>query len=596
MDIDASYNKDIESIREKEFPNLRGETYVEHVGTTLYARSQMEAFQRDLLGNLYGNPHSNSLSSCLATDVIDQVRYRILQHFNTNHEEYSVVFTSGCTGALKLLAETFTFDPLSQSNQCDSYSINCNISKRQKGSFIYLLDNHTSVQGMRETMATRARLVYCLDTTILDCDRDIEEVKEGLIFKTEHSEPGGNNLFAFPAQSNFSGTKYPLSWLAKVCHGQFEFQKQLTGQWYTVLDAAALICTSVLDLEKYKPDFVTLSFYKMFGFPTGIGALLVRNQSAHVLQKRYFGGGTVEVSTAQEDFRVFRQSISDRFEDGTVPFLDIIGLRHGFNALDKIGGGIERISQHTFTIAQYFHHNLSSLHHGNGRPVAEIYCDNKFDDIQTQGPIINFNLRRANGDYVGFAEVDKMAQLYNIHLRTGCFCNIGACQKYLHLSSKQVKDNFQAGHSCGDSRDLIEGIPTGSVRISFGYPSILKDAQICLNFITECFLEKSGEKFNFLNMSLQDFHSDHLSHSESEANRQPSCFDNSESGFSSEEEFKDCRSEEVLETVLHKQYDQSESLSLSPLEKVHILESCDEHTKRLTGIMLYPVKSCGAME
>ncbi|XP_069121921.1 molybdenum cofactor sulfurase 3-like [Argopecten irradians] len=593
MDVDASYNRDIESIREREFPNLKDETYVEHVGTALYARSQMEGLHHDLLGNLYGNPHSNSQSSSLATDVVDQVRYRILHHFNTDHKEYSVIFTSGCTGALKLLAESFTFDPVSHSNQNGS-KINHNNSERKTGSFIYLLDNHTSVQGMRETMATRAGIIYCLDTPELDCDLD-----NGRISKAEYYDPGGNNLFAFPGQSNFSGTKYPLTWVAKAHHGQFCFQKQLPGQWYTVLDAAALVSTSDLDLGMYKPDFVTLSFYKMFGFPTGIGALLVRNQSAHVLEKRYFGGGTVEVSTAQENFRVFRQNISDRFEDGTLSFLDIIALRHGFDTLNRIGGGIQKISQHSFTIAQYFHHNLSSLRHGNGQQMAEIYCGGKFDDIQTQGPIINFNLRRANGNYIGFAEVDKMAQLYNIHLRTGCFCNIGACQKYLRLSSAQVKDNFQAGHTCGDNRDLIDGHPTGSVRVSFGYSSILKDAQVCLNFICESFQEKTGEKVDFLKISLQDFRchvSDHVIYEESGGIEKTSNLDSTESDLSSDEEFIDCQSEQALETIVHEKSDQSELLTLSSLQMDHILQSCDENTRRLTGIMLYPIKSCGAME
>lgn len=82
-----------------------------------------------------------------------------------------------------------------------------------------------------------------------------------------------------------------------------------------------------------------------------------------------------------------------------------------------------------------------------------------------------------------------MASLYNIHLRTGCFCNTGACQKYLSLSNKQVKDNLSAGHVCGDDVDLIEGQPTGSVRISFGYMSSFADAKTFLNFIEECFLE-----------------------------------------------------------------------------------------------------------
>ena len=83
-----------------------------------------------------------------------------------------------------------------------------------------------------------------------------------------------------------------------------------------------------------------------------------------------------------------------------------------------------------------------------------------------------------------------MASLYNIHLRTGCFCNTGACQKLLILSNEQIKNNLSAGHVCGDDVDLIAGKPTGSVRISFGYMSSFTDAQTFLNFLEECFLER----------------------------------------------------------------------------------------------------------
>jgi len=82
-----------------------------------------------------------------------------------------------------------------------------------------------------------------------------------------------------------------------------------------------------------------------------------------------------------------------------------------------------------------------------------------------------------------------MASLYNIHLRTGCFCNTGACQQFLNLSNEQIKSNLSAGHVCGDDIDLIAGKPTGSVRISFGYMSNFDDAKTFLNFLRGCFLE-----------------------------------------------------------------------------------------------------------
>lgn len=49
---------------------------------------------------------------------------------------------------------------------------------------------------------------------------------------------------------------------------------------------------------------------------------------------------------------------------------------------------------------------------------------------------------------------------------------------------------FKAGHVCGDSIDLVDGQPTGSVRVSFGYMSTFEDCQKFLNFVAECFVEK----------------------------------------------------------------------------------------------------------
>lgn len=77
------------------------------------------------------------------------------------------------------------------------------------------------------------------------------------------------------------------------------------SQWLVALDAAAFVPTNPLDLSQVKPDFVTLSFYKMFGFPTGIGALLVRNAVVGVMEKVYWGGGTVSMASEIYRFNKF---------------------------------------------------------------------------------------------------------------------------------------------------------------------------------------------------------------------------------------------------------------------------------------------------
>ncbi|CAN2389178.1 molybdenum cofactor, partial [Pristimantis euphronides] len=300
------------------------------------------------------------------------------------------------------------------------------------------------------------------------------------------------HLFCYPAQSNHSGTKYPLSWIKKIQTGKM-LPIQVPGNWIVLLDAASFVSTSPLDLAVYKPDLLPISFYKIFGFPTGLGALIVSNRIANLLKKTYFGGGTAAAYLSKEDFYVPKDSISNRFEDGTVSFLDIIALKHGFDILQKLTGGMEKIRSHTHALASYTYSVLSALRYANGRPVVCIYSGTEVRTLDVQGPIINFNVLDENGEAIGYTQVDKLASLYNIHFRTGCFCNAGSCQKYLGMSSTEIKRNLQAGHICGDDMDIIDGRPTGSVRISFGFMSTFEDAKVFLNFIVDTFIKRSSQ-------------------------------------------------------------------------------------------------------
>ncbi|KAL0613406.1 LOW QUALITY PROTEIN: Molybdenum cofactor sulfurase [Plecturocebus cupreus] len=460
----------LRELRAREFGRLAGTVYLDHAGATLFSQSQLESFTSDLMENIYGNPHSQNISSKLTHDTVEQVRYRILAHFHTTAEDYSVIFTAGSTAALKLVAEAFPWVPQ---------------GPESSGSrFCYLTDSHTSVVGMRNvTMAMNV-----MSTPVRP--EDLWSAKE---HRASANDPDCKlpHLFCYPAQSNFSGARYPLSWIEEVKSGWLCPVSTL-GKWFVLLDAASYVSTSPLDLSAHQADFVPISFYKIFGFPTGLGALLVHNRVAPLLRKTYFGGGTASAYLAGEDFYIPRPSVAQRFEDGTISFLDVIALKHGFDTLERLTGGMENIKQHTFTLAQYTYVALSSLRYPNGAPVVRIYSDSDFSSPEVQGPVINFNVLDDKGNIIGYSQVDKMASLYNIHLRTGCFCNTGACQRHLGISNEMVRRHFQAGHVCGDDMDLINGQPTGSVRISFGYMSTLDDAQAFLRFIIDTRLHSSG--------------------------------------------------------------------------------------------------------
>jgi molybdenum cofactor sulfurtransferase len=56
-------------------------------------------------------------------------------------------------------------------------------------------------------------------------------------------------------------------------------------RYLVLLDAAAYLPAHPLDLARHPADFVAASFYKMFGYPTGLGALVLRTELVPQLRK-----------------------------------------------------------------------------------------------------------------------------------------------------------------------------------------------------------------------------------------------------------------------------------------------------------------------
>lgn len=66
---------------------------------------------------------------------------------------------------------------------------------------------------------------------------------------------------------------------------------------------------------------------------------------------------------------------------------------------------MERISEHTFNLAQLAYQRMTSLRHSNGQPLAVLYTKTDYTDRMKQGGIVTFNLLRADGSYIGYSEV-----------------------------------------------------------------------------------------------------------------------------------------------------------------------------------------------
>lgn len=162
---------------------------------------------------------------------------------------------------------------------------------------------------------------------------------------------------------------------------------------------------------------------------------------------------------------------------------------------------IQRISRHVYNLAKYCYECLKELKHSNGNPLIVFYNHTNFESRVTQGGICTFNILHADGSFVGFAEVACIAAIYNIHIRTGCFCNPGACQEFLELSNEDIKKQFQAGHVCSDYNDLVDGVPTGAVRISVGYMTTKENIDTVVSMIRDNYLKSTEHRIEVMQHS-----------------------------------------------------------------------------------------------
>ncbi len=466
-------------------------TYVDHAGATIYSRSQIQHYSQMLLDpeSVVGNPHSSEGGR---DTEIDCVRRDVLSYFGVSSSTHAVIFNSGATAGLKTIGECFNWNGTKGLNN----GSNDNTRTVENLTFMHTVECHTSLLGIRQYAVSAGAEIVSVRSDDL---QDTIAADKGC----KCPFPGGRGLLAFPGECNFSGNHIDLKIVAEA----------RDKGWAVLFDAAKYAATAPLDLSKVPADFVSISFYKMFGFPTGLGALIMRNDALHLLQRTYFGGGTLlaassfpsnisrqaghtqpamePLTSSTRNPKLFHRLAEDptrRFEDGTIDFLSIRAVPYGLDLLRTIDP--VRISKHTSRLSKSLANHLKALRHETtGTPVCHVYG-------RIQGSIVAFNVLGPSGKWVGYSHVAAAAASCCLKLRTGCFCNPGACQVFLNISAEETINNFKAGHVCSDNVDLIDGKPTGAVRVSFGYMSTDLDVQSVVNFIVSHFLETDSMQIN----------------------------------------------------------------------------------------------------
>ena len=448
--------RSLDDLRAADYSRLDrlGHVYLDYTGGGLYAESQIRAHADLLLESVFGNPHSINPSSLAMTHLVEEARREVLAHFNAPADEYVVIFTQNASGALKLVGESYPFGPGAR--------------------YLLTFDNHNSVNGIREfARAKGAAVAYA---PVLPPELRIDE--ERLAERLRELQPGRRGLFAYPAQSNFSGVQHSLEWVGRA-------QEQ---GWDVLLDAAAFVPTNRLDIGALGPDFVTLSFYKMLGYPTGVGALIARKRALARLHRPWFAGGTITVASVQPD-RHYLQEGAEAFEDGTLNYLSLPAVTIGLRHLSAVG--IDTVHARVRCLTAWLLTELEGMHHAAGLPLVRLYGP---WDMRDRGGCITLNLFDRDGRFIDHRVVEHLATEEGISLRAGCFCNPGGGELALGISSGEltscfIKNRQRMTHD--DFRRCIDDKSTGAVRVSVGLASNFADVHRFIQFARR-FLDRAA--------------------------------------------------------------------------------------------------------
>jgi molybdenum cofactor sulfurtransferase len=116
---------------------------------------------------------------------------------------------------------------------------------------------------------------------------------------------GSPSLFVVTGQSNITGIRPSLSILADAKDAGFA----------TLIDAAALASSTRISLQQLpSADAMAVSFYKMFGYPTGVGALIAKKSFLEKLSRTWFSGGSVDFVQAPGKLTLHAKDLTARFE------------------------------------------------------------------------------------------------------------------------------------------------------------------------------------------------------------------------------------------------------------------------------------------
>lgn len=318
---------DIDAIR-AQFPILEREVngkplvYLDNGATSQKPQSVIGAISHYYEyenSNIHRGVHTLSQE---ATSAYEDVRKKVQKFINAEHD-HEIIFTSGTTGGINLVASSF----------------GASLVRKGDEILITAMEHHSNIVPWQMLCERRGAHLKVLPIS-KEGEIDIEEFKTLIGPKTE--------LISLVHVSNSLGTINPIKEMIEIAHAQ---------DIPVMVDGAQAIHHTPVDVQDLDADFYVFSAHKMYG-PTGVGVLYGKEELLNNMEP-YQGGGDMIKNVTFE--KTIYNDLPHKFEAGTPNIAGGIGLGAAIDFINSIG--YDFIMQHEAELSRFA---VSQLHDVEG--------------------------------------------------------------------------------------------------------------------------------------------------------------------------------------------------------------------------------------
>jgi cysteine desulfurase/selenocysteine lyase len=361
---------EIASLRE-DFPILATKVYgkpLVYLDNAASAQKPKEVVERMLHATYheYANVHRGlHYLANAATDAYEAARESVRAFLNAGSAS-EIVFTKSATEAINLVAASFGEAFIKEGDEV----------------VLSIMEHHANIVPWHFLRERRGVVLKWVD---------VDDEGNFLLDAFEQALTAKTKIVALTHLSNVLGTVTPVKEIVRIAHER-GIPVLIDGS-----QGAVHLDVDVVDLDV---DFYCLTGHKLYG-PTGIGALYGKKEWLEKLPP-FLGGGEM-IDEVTKD-RVTYNEPPHRFEAGTPPIVQAIGLGAAVNYVRKIGG--ERIHAHELGLSNYAHERLSRI---NALRI--------FGQAKGKGAIISFNMEGAHAH-----DVATVLDRCGVAVRAGTHC------------------------------------------------------------------------------------------------------------------------------------------------------------------------------